>query len=201
MKKQFLLLAITISSIFATSLIAQENQEKSEMKYRRSSLHTILIESEDFPNKAEVLKAYNNAPFPDKYNNHNIGEKSFNPNLYIISDEEKAVVDAKKSKAGKFLKGAMADESKVTKDSDNSAYMPLIIEKYLNDKKIGSQLVAKWFNRQEDGSFDSKLIEDRGLINASFLETKTAESSSDGIALLKTAGFELIKNTFVVCQP
>lgn len=178
--------------------MAQNNQEKPEMKYRRSSLHTILIESDDFPNKVEVLKAYNNAPFPDKYNNHNIGDKSFNPNDYIISEEEKAVVDAQQSKAGKFLKGAMADESKETKDSDNSAYMPLIIEKYLNDKKIGSQLVSKWFNRKEDGSFDMDLIFERGVFNADFLESKAAASSARGNSLLKDAGFELIKNTFVV---
>ncbi len=196
--KTKLLLSIVVCAFFTAISIAQENQEKSEMKYRRSSLHTILIESEDFPNKIVVLKAYNEAPFPDKYNNHNIGEKSFNPNLYVVSDEEKAVIDAKKSKAGKFLKGAMADESKETNDSDNSAYMPLIIEKYLNDKKIGRQLVSKWFNRQEDGSFNMDLIFERGVFNADFLESKVAASSARGNSILKDAGFELIKNTFVV---
>jgi hypothetical protein len=45
-----------------------------ELKYRRSSLHLILLESEDFPRKETVMKAYHEAPFPDKYNNHSISD-------------------------------------------------------------------------------------------------------------------------------
>jgi hypothetical protein len=76
--------------------------------------------------------------------------------------------------------------------------LPYRIEKYLKDEKIANKLVSKWFNRQPDGSFDFDLVSERGIFNASFLDTKTAESSSDGVALLKTAGLELINNTFVV---
>jgi hypothetical protein len=59
-------------------------------------------------------------------------------------------------------------------------------------------MIGKWFNRQPDGSFDIELIADRGMFDASFLDTKTAMASSDGISLLKTAGLDLIYNTFVV---
>jgi hypothetical protein len=81
MKLKVLLLA----SLFAANLsvVAQDNQkDMKETKYRRSSLHTILMESASFPRKDQVVSAYYNADFPDKYDNHNIGEKSFSPAKY-----------------------------------------------------------------------------------------------------------------------
>jgi hypothetical protein len=162
------LIFITLSAVLCSSMLfAQENQkDMKETKYRRSSLHTILIESSNFPKKDQVINAYYSAPFPDKYDNHNIGAKSFNPAKYTT--------DTVESKT------------------------PEVIEKYFKDEQIAKKLVAKWFNRQADGSFDYDLIGARGAFNASFLDTKTAAASSDGKALLATAGFELINNTFVV---
>ena len=162
------LLFITLSTVFcSTVLLAQDSQkEMKETKYRRSSLHTILIESSGFPKKDQVINAYYGAPFPDKYDNHNIGAKSFNPAKYTTD----------------------------TVDSQT----PEVIEKYFKDEQIAKKMVAKWFNRQADGSFDYSLVSERGAFNASFLDSKTAAASSDGKALLATAGFELINNTFVV---
>jgi hypothetical protein len=162
------LIFIALSTVLCSSMLfAQDSQkEMKETKYRRSSLHTILIESSNFPKKEQVINAYYGAPFPDKYDSHNIGAKSFNPAKYTT--------DTVESKT------------------------PEVIEKYFKDEQIAKKMVAKWFNRQEDGSFDYELIGTRGAFNASFLDTKTAAASSDGKALLATAGFELINNTFVV---
>ncbi len=164
MKKLIFAVTISFYSIFA---IAQDNQkEMKETKYRRSSLHTILMESSSFPKSDQVISAYYNAPFPDKYDNHNIGAKSFNPAKYTTDTVE--------------------------------SKMPEIIQQYLKDEQIAKKLVAKWYNRQDDGSFDYNLIGERGAFNASFLDIKTAERSNDGKGLLQSAGFELINNTFVV---
>jgi hypothetical protein len=162
------LLFITLSTVLCSSvLFAQDSQkEMKETKYRRSSLHTILIESSNFPKKDQVINAYYGADFPDKYDNHNIGAKSFNPSKYTTD-----TVDSK---------------------------TPEVIDKYFKDEQIAKKLVAKWFNRQADGSFDYELIGTRGAFNASFLDVKTAAASSDGKYLLQAAGFELINNTFVV---
>lgn len=174
---------------------AQDQEKPMEVKYRRSSLHTMVVESDKFPNSEVVLKAFNEAPFPNKYNDHTIGEKSFNPAKYTLTEEEKAVIYAP-SKGSKLAAAAMA-AAEVSIDSVKKE-LPYRIEKYLKDEKIANKLVSKWFNRQPDGSFDFDLVSERGIFNASFLDTKTAESSSDGVALLKTAGLELINNTFVV---
>ena len=178
--------------LIGTSAISQAQEKQVDVKYRRSSLHTMVIETEKFPKKEVVLDAFNKAPFPDKYNDHTIGEKSFNPVNYTLTAEEKATI-YKPSKLGKLA--ASAAEIKIDSVSKE---LPYRIQKYFTKEKIANKLVAKWFNRQDDGSFDWNLIADRGVFNASFLETKSAQSSSDGQALLKTAGFELIDNTFIV---
>lgn len=64
---------------FGTSVFAQTQDKPLDVKFRRSSLHTMVVESEKFPKKDIVLKAFNTAPFPDKYNDHTIDQKSFNP--------------------------------------------------------------------------------------------------------------------------
>jgi len=147
--------------------------------YRRSSLHTMIMESEGYPYKDTVLKAYNNAPFPEKYNDHTIGAKSFNPLMYRSSA---APTDS------------TVDTSAFAKIDD---YKPMI-DNYMQREKIAAKLVAKWFNRKDDGSFDMDLIGARGSYDASDLATKIASNSARGLASLADAGEELIGNTFVV---
>ena len=180
-----LLLFLTVSLFFVELLNSQTiNGKPLEIKYRRSSLHTILMESNNFPYKDTVIRAYNNSPFPDKYNNHTIGEKSFNPykyqNGYTISDPntEKPASDNSNQSNG-----------------DNYKF---IIDNYFKQEKIANKLVAKWFDRKEDGTFDMDLIGQRGSYNASEMAAKIASSSARGLASLADAGEELIGNTFVV---
>lgn len=164
LKSSFLL----ILAVASFNGFSQGNKDLKDIKYRRSSLHTILIESDNFPKKEEVIKAYYSAPFPEKYDNHNIGVKSFDGKKY----------------------GAKEGASEVETIA--------MIDQYLKSNKIANKMVAKWFNRKANGTFDIQLITERGLINASFTDMKTAAASAEGNALLVTAGLELLNNTFVV---
>lgn len=188
--KHFYLLVFLISLSYTG--FSQSKDQPTEIKYRRSSLHTMVLESDKFPQKEVVLAAFDNAPFPDKYNNHVIGSKSFNPANYALTAAEKSTL-YKPSAAGTALSGA----SGIIIDSVNKE-LPLRIQKYFDSEKIANKLISKWFNRQSDGSFDYNLVAERGVFNATFLENKAAQASSDGQAILKTAGFELIPNTFVI---
>ena len=188
MKKVFMAFSLIMVSILS---FAQAQEKTVDVKYRRSSLHTMVIESAKFPKKEVVLNAFKNAPFPDKYNDHTIGDKSFNPANYKLTAEEKAEI-YKPSKIGGLLATAEIKTDSVQKE------MPYRIQKYFSKEKIANKLVGKWYNEQADGSFDIKLISDRGIFNASYNDLKTANASSDGLNLVKVAGLELIGNTFVV---
>jgi len=168
MKKILLLVLIAFIKIGFVSGQNVANDKLQDIKYRRSSLHTILLESDKFPFKDTVIRAYYKAPFPDKYNNHDVGEKSFNPKEYGINGDT------------------------------TEANIPLIINKYLTDKKVANLMVAKWFDRQEDGTFDMNLIGERGSYDASEMQAKIASNSARGLASLADAGEELIGNTFIV---
>ncbi len=161
--KKTVLAVIAFSAALAVNAQQKEN---NEITYRRSSLHTMLIETDDFPRKDVVLSAYDNAPFPEKYNDHSIKTRSFKVDLPKKDSEE-------------------ADATE-------------IINSYLSKNKIGNQLVAKWFNRQTNGSFNMNLIGERGSYNASEMQANIAKGSVRGVSSLADAGEELINNTFVV---
>ena len=195
MKKIFLSLLIGMLLFINDSSKAQ-NVSGSPLtsKYRRSSLHTMLIDNENFPKRDTVIRAYNNSPFPDKYNDHNIGIKTLVFQDYTVTYAERAAFGMHaKSKLGSMF--AKEDTSDV-KNKD----LPVLIAKYFKRNMIANKIVAKWFNRNEDGAFNTDLVAERGSYDASSMEASIAKSSAIGTASLADAGEELIGNTFVVCS-
>lgn len=70
--------------------------------------------------------------------------------------------------------------------------------KYFEEVHLPNQLVAKWFNRKADGTFDMNLIRERGFYDASILDISQAKLNVRGLSMLADAGEELIGNTFVL---
>ncbi len=216
--KSFLfILAFTCVYFYSTTSYAQLTQEElKDLKYRRSSLHMILVESEEFPMKQTVVDAYYNTPFPDNYNDHRLGSVSFDPLKYPVTDEERQEFNERQVEMGGDESMASLDvevlEQFADSIGDESPYVasflreailgsidiPIITEKYFEDQKVANQLVAKWFNRKEDGGFDMDLIGERGHYDASIMDAHIAAGSARGFASLADAGEQLIKNTFVV---
>lgn len=170
---------------------AQKDGEAPEPVYRRSSLYPVLLETPPvFTDEDEaelsrlVMESYGKAPFPDKYNDHRIGIVSFKFEDYLnLSPEELKNLDDD------------ADDKKGRKKDEK--YIQAA-DKFLADNDIARKLVAKWFNRKEDGTFDMSLIHERGSYDASAMQVQLASGSIRGMAMLQDAGEELIKNTFVV---
>jgi len=183
--KRKLLVTLVVVVVFLLPLTAQKKVGVDEVVYRRSSLHTMVIESGEMLKGDLVMSSYNLAPFPEKYNDHRLEIKTFDATKYAPGAVEKMQVGGDPKELEKKQKKAEQE-------------LPGQIASYFAEAGVAKQMVAKWFNRQEDGSFDMSLIHDRGSYNASEMEAAIASGSIRGMASLKDAGEELIKNTFVV---
>lgn len=73
------------------------------------------------------------------------------------------------------------------------------ITEFLQNNKIASRLVGRWFNRDfYTGECNMELVKERGLYNADEFDKQLAMRSARGVAMLQDAGEELIGNTFVL---
>lgn len=74
-----------------------------------------------------------------------------------------------------------------------------VITDFLQNNKVASRLVGRWFNRDFfTGQCDMELVKERGLYNATEFDKQLAKRSSRGVAMLQDAGEDLIGNTFVL---
>lgn len=146
------------------------SQEKStDVVYRRSSLFTLMVTDQERKYADVIEEAFTSAEIPEKFNNHNIDLRTI-AKVYDESLSKEEIKEAQK----------------------------VAIAEYFSTNKIAKAVVAKWFNRSEQGGFNMDLISERGSYNATELDVKIAKNSERGLALLADAGEELIKNTFVV---
>ena len=73
------------------------------------------------------------------------------------------------------------------------------ITEFLQNNKVASRLVGRWFNRDYfTGQCDMELVKERGLYNATEFDKQLAARSARGMAMLQDAGEDLIGNTFVL---
>jgi hypothetical protein len=171
--KKITFFCATIGLLAAMTANGQTNQE---FKYRRSSLAMVLVDANDFQLKQEVvLPTWNEYPFPDKYDKHDIPFKTLTLGGGAL--DAKGIADLTTGQTEKTVQAA--------------------IENAIKKEKIGNQLVAKWFNRSADGKFNMDLIAKRGFYNASDLDVAQAKGSARGTGAIADAGEELIGNTFI----
>ena len=145
-------------------------QEKpTDIVYRRSSLFTLMVTDENRKHSDVIEEAFITAALPDKFNDHTIDGRTI-PKIYdeSLSKEE--------------IKVAQLDA----------------IEGHFTTEAVAKAVIAKWFNRAEDGAFNMDLISERGSYNATDLDVKIAQNTERGLAMLADAGEELINTTFVV---
>jgi hypothetical protein len=141
-----------------------------ETIYRRSSLYTLMINEPSRQYADIIQRTFMDSPIPDKFNNHVLDERNIDNGIpsYVKKREKKIKVQEEN------------------------------IRNYFNTNGIAKDMVAKWFNRKPDGTFNMKLVANRGSYDASEMDVNIAKKSKRGMALLADAGEELIKNTFVV---
>lgn len=60
-----------------TISFAQDSKSEFEVKYRRSSLYSVMVDQPTLPYAAEIKKNFENSPIPDKFNNHNLSKRIY----------------------------------------------------------------------------------------------------------------------------
>lgn len=172
------------------------------------------------PYRDTITAAFLSAPMPEKYNDHNIAGRIFDPSSLNATKEDKAAFEEasgladesadgstakKKGGLGKFVRAAAGaalastagtESSTIIDDADKDEYA-VLSHKYLLEQRVAKQLFDKWFI-DEGGNFSMSLVQERGLYDASMSDVQTAKNSALGMGLLADAGEELINNTFVV---
>ena len=173
MKKVIILLTMLLvgAGLFAQDAKTGKDTTGVMMKYRRSSLYSVIIEHPTFPYASAIDSAFFAMPLPDKFNDHNIQPR------VIISNAAKMKKGGKNKEAGN-----MAD-----------------IDEFIATNKIPRDMIAKWFDRNpETGAFDMNLVQERGFYDASAADISAAEASTRNFAILGDAGEELIGKTFMI---
>lgn len=72
------------------------------------------------------------------------------------------------------------------------------VVQWLNDKKVGQQILSIWFNRQPNGSFNVDVLKERGLFNANDNEFIVASASKRGESSLMDMGLKLVDQSYVL---
>lgn len=199
---------ILVLLLLSASTMSWAADKVKEVKYRRSSLYTIMVPDEHITGDAGeiVQKAFLAMPIPSKYNDHNLSERVISVKDIKVSEDELKVVEnlgvTGKKKLGGLLKSASkavtGDESTNGKLSDTE--MVARILKYFNENHVANKLVAKWYGYDgKTSKFNYNLIMSRGLYNASQEEKVVAELSKGGKSkIMDNASAELIPQTFVM---
>lgn len=69
---------------------------------------------------------------------------------------------------------------------------------FMENNKIGNAIVAKSFNRNEQGMFNLKLLNDRAQYNATDQDILISQASKRGEAMIKDFGVQLVDNSYVL---
>lgn len=197
MKKLFfILMLVTSVSLHAqqedTLALAQQQavQEhnaavEQQMNYDRSSLAVAMIYHTEDEFGADIKTAFEVMPFPDKYDDHNIG-------INVIDNA--AIPPVRRQDECGLIK-AQYGKNLSPKDVQKNA---LALEALLNEAHVANYMIAKWFGLYEDGTCNVNLIQQRGQYNATELDVAIASQSSRGLAMLSDAGEMLIGNTYML---
>ena len=204
-KKLILVLGITLCSFHAIS------QTKLDDLYFRSSLQTILIESESFPQKDAVIKSWNGYPFPDKYDKHGIDYPTINLSKFDLSDAELkemgylkdtisgfAIMKAKAK--GKNLRYLAADSSAAFELPSEREEVDMRIKKAMKTDFFPNLLLKRWhdFDAQtKTMSFD--VFKKRANYNAKNSDIRQSEIAVNKLNAIMNPALidQLISNTFV----
>lgn len=174
MKKTFICIALVLS-VFCLSAQDITNSAKKvknqvvSSEYDRNALTIIGLKS-DSPLADPIARMIDTIKITDKFYDNEIGFRTipFNPVVSLFD----------KVQQEKTFKTDMV--------------------KLLNEKKVGQAIVAKWFNRQPDGTFNTSVLKERGVYNSDDSDLSIATASKRGESAMMDAGLGLVDHSYIL---
>jgi hypothetical protein len=194
-KQRGIFLAVIYFMAFLLTNNVAKSQDVKE-GYQRSSLHIINIENLKFDNAAKVQASYNKYPFPDKYDDHRIGNNSVNLDGYKLSQEEKDALGIKESELGKGLSSMVS--SATAGIIENNSQVKYELDKFIKETKVAKELVKKWYSIKDDGTFDFSVFNERIKLSMSEEDKQRVQQAAIAQTEIDKMSDKLINNTFVV---
>jgi hypothetical protein len=206
-KKLFIAATITLGAI--TNYANAQNSD-NEVKYRRSSMSLVLIEDDGMgKSKDMIIKSYENNPFPDKYNLHELKDKKFVPSNMKLTDQDYLSSGFYKDTLRKpldFIKAMKnpmreiryikADSSEAIQEPSKSQVLQVYLDKYIRDKGLAKQIVSTWLNRSADGKdMNWDLIKERGMYSAA---AETMDGADTTLNESLFMDWDLLSNTYTI---
>lgn len=156
--------------IIAFLIIFTQVFAQEPFKYHKASMYSIMLKHENQEYCDEIVEVFKKIPIQDNFYNFNLSNIIF--------------------KAGQL------EDSDTTRADNQKPH----IDKLLFDNAIGRRLVAKWFNRDKSGIFNTNNIYEKGYYNVSAADIQNAllsiRNSQDEVIL--NVGEELIGNTYIL---
>lgn len=155
--------------IIAFLVIFTQVFAQEPFKYHKASMYSIMLKHENQEYCDEIVEVFKKIPVQDNFYNFNLSNIIF--------------------KAGQL------EDSDTTRADNQKPH----IDKLLFDNAIGRRLVAKWFNRDKNGTFNPNYIIQKGYYNVTAYDIQTALLSyktQEGVIF--NAGEELIGNTYIL---
>lgn len=165
----FILCVVSSTAQDITDSAKKVKKQVISSEYDRNSL-TIIGLKTDSPLAGKVAQMIDTLKVGDKFYSNDIGFRNIPYNVVV------SVFDKNQ-------------QDKVFKTD---------VPKLLNDNKVGQGIVAKWFNRQADGSFNTDMLKERGVYNSDDSDLSIANSTKRGESALMDAGLGLIDRSYVL---
>ena len=185
------IIKIIIAMLFIHNIYGQDDT------FIRSSLHMVMIEDFNFNNGPLVKNSFEKYPFPEGvYNNHNVNQKYLDLTQYILTPEEEVQYGVNKSGGEKLLSDvATASSAGIIQDNSKVEYQLL---KFINQKKFAHELLKKWFNIKEDGSFNQDYVAEMIDLQLTVEQKKAYSLAASESAETDKNREYLIDNTYIV---
>jgi len=185
------IIKIIIAMLFIHNIYGQDDT------FIRSSLHMVMIEDFNFNNGPLVKNSFEKYPFPEGvYNNHNVNQKYLDLTQYILTPEEEVQYGVNKSGGEKLLSYvATASSAGIIQDNSKVEYQLL---KFINQNKFSHELLKKWFNIKEDGSFNQDYVAEMIDLQLTVEQKKAYSLAASESAETDKNREYLIDNTYIV---